>query len=231
MITAQIIASGRVRTRNNFVLVAGFIPPDVSLAGAAETTALDLTATLGDFVSSGSFTILFYLAGSLVGTMEAKEPGNYTLAVPVDWHSLSGAVDAWIDVTSSEISSWCGHAEWIFPAASYITINLGVEFVDYPGVWAPAGWFGPDKPFGPYADNRWVYTHADDGAMTAQADDDLAVNGSLIHPDYTAGYVVPGGATELLLVLPAGSAFTLNIWNHTGQVWARGYLRLYNRPI
>lgn len=119
-----------------------------------------------------------------------------------------------------------------YPPLSYFTINLGVEFVDFPGYWASAGWFGPDKVFGPYPDNRWVYSHADDGADTAQVDDDLAVNGTLVFPDSLASYVVPDGATALLLVLPAGSTFTLNIWNASyGPTWGHGLLRLYNRPI
>ena len=67
--------------------------------------------------------------------------------------------------------------------------------------------------------------------MTPSADDDLAINGVKIHPDNLAGYVVPGGATEMLLFLPSGQTFTLNIWNAGGNMWGHGYLRLYNRPI
>ena len=79
----------------------------------------------------------------------------------------------------------------------------------------------------------------------AAADDDLAINGTLVNPDNIAGYVWPqppydiynpgaaGGQTKLLLHLPAGDTFTMNIWNGTygGNCGGYGLLRLYNRPL
>ena len=214
-----------------------FVPPGVGLDGEPGVATIDLHADIGASSPGGVFTILYYLDGALVGTREAAAPGRYTLTVPFSWSSYStaGRVRAWIDVRSTlPLPMWAGYAEWSieFPAASYFTINLGTEFVDYPpGIWGPIGWFGPDKTYGPYPDNRWIYAHASDGSMTPSADDDLAINAVKIHPDNLASYVVPGGATEMLLFLPAGRTFTLNIWNAGGNMWGHGYLRLYNRPV
>ena len=213
-----------------------FQPPGILLPGELDLSTITLHADIGGSLPDGVYMVDFFLDGQFMGTLEANTPGRYTISSSFIWGSYTTAsrIRAWIDVRSSlPLPAWSGHAEWeiIFPAPSYFTINLGVEFIDYPGFIAGTGWLGSDKTFGPYSDNRWIYSHVDDGTMTAQADDDLAINGVLVDPNGVAGYVVPGGATQLLLFLPAGMTFTMNIWNSGGFVWGHGLLRLYNRPI
>ena len=226
----------------------GFVPPGIVLTGIPGMTSIDLHADLGAADPAGVFMIEYFLDGVQVGSAEATGPGRYTVTVPFSWSSYStaGRARAWIDVRSSlPLPAWTGHAEWgiEFPAASYFTINLGTYFPgDYRGA---LSWYGAPVVFGPYSSARWVYAHAADGPNAACANDDLAINGTLVNPDNIAGYVWPqppytiwdpgalGGQTKLLLFLPAGTTFTLNVWNgsYGGECGASGLLRLYNRPI
>ena len=211
-----------------------FLPPGIVLTGEPGVATISLHADIGASSPEGIFTVSFYLDGAFVGSIEAAASGRYTLAPPFDPSSYSAAarVRAWIDVTSSlPLPAWTGHSEWemAFPAAAtYVAIDLHAEF--------PAGsghggdWAYPWKTFGPYATDRWVYSHSADPVV---ADDDFGLNGVVIYP---TGLTDPinGGATTLLLFLPAGQTFTLNIWNTTLgylQYGAGGSLRLYNRPI
>ena len=214
--------------------VVAFQPPGIGLEAVIGTTTIDLNADIGASSPAGVYTINYFLDGVFVGTREATGAGRYALTTAFSWasYSTAGRVRAWIDVSSSlPLPKWTGHSEWEmeFPAAAtYVAIDLHAEF--------PAGsghggdWAYPWKTFGPYATDRWVYSHSADPVV---ANDDFGLNGVVIYP---TGWTDPinGGATTLLLFLPAGQTFTLNIWNTTLgylEYGAGGSLRLYNRPI
>lgn len=213
-----------------------FTPPGIGLVGEVGVSSISLVASIGASAPAGVFMVDFFLDGDLVGTLEAPSPGRYT--VDAGFTPTEGETRAWIEVRSSlPLPQWVGRADWVRPAASFTRIDLGVELADFPGNYAPVGWMGPDVVLGPYAHDVWIYSHADDGALAAQADDDLAIGlGPLTEADIVfrnsqAGWVVPGGATALLLVVPAGQTWRVNVWNAGGYVWAHGKLRAYNRPV
>lgn len=111
---------------------------------------------------------------------------------------------------------------------TFFTIDLGVEFP--PGPLVGYGERYGAKTFGPYASTRFVYSHADD---PAGADDDLVINGAIIDRDDLAEGIFDG-ATTLLLRLPAGDTFTVDIHNsviYGGFAYGTGRLRLYNKRL
>ena len=222
--------------------VVAFQPPGVGLEGVIGSTTIDLNADIGASSPAGVYTINYFLDGVFVGTREATHSGRYTLTTA--FTATAGESRAWIDVRSSlPLPTWTGHAEWVRPAASYFTIDLGVEFPNRSV--GGLDWWGDPKIFGPYSDARWVYTHLGDGELAAQANDDLAINGGLVNPDNIAGYVWPqppygiydagavGGQTKMLLYLAMGQSFTMNVWNgsYGGDCYGYGLLRIYNRPV
>lgn len=229
MISAMMLAGGDVRMRKNFVLVG---PVGVGLTGALGNSTVTLCADIE--YSTGEFTINFWLDGLFVGSLAGASSGRYTLVAPIDFPSYSTAdrIRAWIDVRSSlPLAAWTGHAEWslVFPAPSFVAVDLDPhfpnDFVTYPTGWYRGISAGVD--FGPFAGDRWVYSHADDPAW---ADDDVAINGTVVYGDGTTDYI-NSGLTTFLLFLPAGRMFNVNVWNNTGWTWGGGRLRLYNRPI
>ena len=114
----------------------------------------------------------------------------------------------------------------VLPAMpSFFAINLLADFPAGPSV-GYHGLYGA-RTYGPYADLRFVYSHASDPAC---ADDDLVINGVVLYPDDFAN-PINGGATTLFLVLRAGDIFSVNIRNAGGPCSGSGSLRLYNRPI
>ncbi|MEI6493828.1 MAG: hypothetical protein WCO94_14870 [Verrucomicrobiota bacterium] len=211
--------------------VAGerFSPPGIGLTGEVGTSTLTLHADLGASFPAGSFTISYFLDGVLVGSLPAAESGRYTLTTA--FTVSESAARAWVAVRSSlPLPTWVGYAEWVFPAAQFIRISLVDEFPqDIPPSVAPGGFCGA-KTFGPYTVDRYVYSHAAD---PAGADDDLYLNGEAIN--FTnRSHVLFGGATTLIMTLPAGTPLVVNVRNSDywgGYCWAAGSLRLYNRPI
>jgi hypothetical protein len=115
---------------------------------------------------------------------------------------------------------------FVLPPLSYISVPLAPLFP--PGGFVdPAGFPYPAQTIGPYPEKRWVYSHADNPAV---ADDDFYFNGEPYEANNFAG-PINGGATTLILVLPAGGTFTVRIWNAGGSYGASGELRLYTRPL
>lgn len=113
------------------------------------------------------------------------------------------------------------------PPLSYALIDLSAHF-PFVGVFNPAGYpFGVGFTFGPWTGKRYVYSHADDPAF---ADDDLELNGTRIFADNIAGSI-NGGATTLLIILPAGATLNVNVWDAGGSAGAFGSLRLYTRRL
>jgi hypothetical protein len=215
--------------------VRRFIPPGLGLTGEITgTTSIDLTADIGETLPAGGWVLSFYFGGTHVGDIEAPEAGRYTQAVEIDFSTLGSATSIETMVIAKSrlpLPVWRMVSTWIYrfvTAPSYIDIQLATYF-PFNG-FAPAGWaYGAAGfDFGPYSEDRWVYSHADD---PAQADDDLAINGVLINSDSVAGYVA-GTSTTLLHVLPAGEILNLNVWQAAGfNTYGLGALRLYDRPI
>lgn len=213
--------------------VRRFIPPGLGLTGEITgTTSLDLTADIGQTLPAGGWVLSFYFGGAHVGDIEAPDPGRYTQAVDVDFTAFASASSIETMVIAKSrlpLPVWRMVSTWIyrFPGTpTYINIDLPTAF-PYNGGAAPGWPYGAGVNFGPYSDDRWVYSHSAD---PAQCDDDLAINSVLINPNSLAGYVV-GTSTTLLHVLPAGEILNLNVWNTGGPSWAVGSLRLYDRPI
>ena len=212
-----------------------FMPPGVGLEGVPGTTTIDLNADIGISVPGGVYTIRYFLDGALVGVVEATGPGRYTVTAAFSWsaYASAGRVRAWIDVSSSlPLPVWAGHAEWSMELPSVVAFDavdldphFPNDFVIYPTGWYRGSSAGVD--FGPFAGDRWVYSHAADPAW---ADDDVAINGTVVYGDGTTDYI-NSGLTTFLLFLPAGRMFNVNVWNNTGWTWGGGRLRLYNRPI
>jgi hypothetical protein len=215
--------------------VRRFIPPGLGLSGEITgTTSLSLTADLGETLPSGSWTLAFYFGGTHVGDVEAPEPGRYSQDVEIDYSAFGTASSIETMVVAKSrlpLPVWRMVTPWLYrfvSAGSYINIDLATYF-PFNG-WAPVGWpYGAAGfDFGPYTEDRWVYSHADDPAFV---DDDLAINGVLINPNSLAGYIY-GPDTTLLHVIPAGEVLNLNVWHNVGAVSeGAGSLRLYDRPI
>ncbi len=131
--------------------------------------------------------------------------------------------------TSLPLPAWDGVARWgdVVPApVEMLSIDLGELFPnDYQNY--PEGWLGDWVTCGPYSEDRWLYSHADNPAA---ADDDLGIDGVAVYSDGYASYL-NGGATTLLRFLPAGQTFTVNIWNSGGWCYASGELRLYSHEL
>lgn len=112
------------------------------------------------------------------------------------------------------------------PDPSYTEINLQAHF---PARYDVGKYYGAQE-FGPYSGWRFIYSHSDN---PASANDDLIINGTAINVDGHDDNVF-GGATTLLLVLPPGFTFTVDILNNTaygGEAGGGGALRLYNRLL
>ena len=227
MIAAKMILGGRVCIREDFVLVGqDFRPPSLDLSGELSDATVVLYADIGDFTPSGLYVASFFLDGNPIGSVEVLTPGRYTISSDASAFSAV-AIRCWIDVRSSlPLPTWTGHREWVFPAPSFFVIDLAATFPNDLVSYGEGWWHGlsAGENFGPYPDDRWVYSHSDD---PCGADDALAINGT-VWPDF--GYI-HGGATTLLLYLPRGSTFNVNIWNSGGWVYAVGRMRLYDRPI
>ena len=110
---------------------------------------------------------------------------------------------------------------------SFLEIDLDSQFPNKPGV--PVGDFYGFQTFGPHLENRWVYSHEAD---PAGADDDLVINGTVVDPDNVANYVFDGART-LLVILNAGSTFTVDVRQGTigGNCLGFGRIRLYDQLL
>ncbi len=210
-----------------------FMPPGIGLSGLPSVDSIRLVADLGMSSPTGVFSLIFFIEGIEVGRAEAIEPGAYSVDVAVDWSDYTTGIRAWVDVQSElPLPAWRGHAEWAmrWPAsAAWDEIDLAV--FSTATEWAFCG----AMTVGPYAGPRWVYSHAD---APASANDVLYVDGLAIDeiwPGKPAGYPIAhtvfGGATTLVLFLPAGTTFDVDIYNGVGTGGAGGRLRVYNRPI
>ena len=210
-----------------------FSPPGIGLTGEPGTATIDLHADIGDSMPAGVYTIRFFLEGSFVGTMEAATPGRYTLTTEFSPSSYSSAsrITARIEVHSElPLPEWKGTVKWevVLPAtAAWTAIDLAADF---PGIIRGPGAYYGARTYGPFASNLFVYSHA---ANPAVANDDLAINGILLYEDNVTD-AINGGTTTLLLFLPAGRTFTVDIRNRLGSTdgcGGGGTLRLYNRPV
>jgi hypothetical protein len=117
------------------------------------------------------------------------------------------------------------------PPLHYFSINLSEAFPTRFSA-GPAGLYKTEtKTFGPYADNRWIYSHSADRPVIYN---DLVLDGAAYEPNGVPNYI-NNGATTLLRVLPAGQTFTLavqyNAAYNSGFHGAQGLLRAYNKTI
>lgn len=212
-----------------------FVPPGIGLTGSLAIGTLTLAADVGQMSPAGVCWLEFLVNGVVVGGAEAATAGRSSVSLPVSdvagWSAGAAlTISAMLRVrTSLPLPAWEGLARWgtTIPApVEMLSIDLGELFPnDYD--YHPAGWLGAWVTCGPYSEPRWLYSHADNPAAF---DDDMGLDGVVVYPDGYADYV-NGGATTLLKYLPAGSTFTLNVWNSGGWCSAGGELRLYSHEL
>lgn len=221
-----------------------FLPPDLSVTVDIARTSLAVHVDVGEFwPAGGEFELVWWLEDWRLGTATITAPGRYTANVVFSALSSSdqAKVRWWLSIYSprllvaAELTAlppveWEARAEWVmnFPTQpEFHALDMATLFPG--GGWTdPPGWpYGAGVTVGPYPDDRWLYSHADD---PIQCDDDLAVDGVILFGNNLAG-PVNGGQTTFLHFLPAGETVAVNIWNAGGSYWGAGTLRLYNRPI
>jgi hypothetical protein len=97
-------------------------------------------------------------------------------------------------------------------------------YFPYGGYSDPPGFYYSERTFGPYPIGLYMASHADN---PIGVDDQLIFNGAVL--DIGSGYAhtLFGGATTVFHYLPAGSTFTLNVYNTGGSYGAVGQLRMY----
>ena len=227
-----------------------YAPPGLRLTGSV--TAQTLHLDLGDSAPSGAYWVTFLVNGIEIETIEAPEPGRYSLSDPAELiaAAIAGEVYAEARVKSiSPLPEWESVAVWryIAPALDFFEIDISADFPLRNDV---TSWYGA-RTYGPYSDDRFIYSHSDEpiafylSATTGfptfypLSTDDLYIDGILsgdptyywVGAEWVGGKPF-GSQTTLIKFLPAGGTFVVDIQSSDATSgFSQGKLRLSNRLL
>ena len=152
--------------------------------------------------------------------------------ISVDVFDLGGGVwqtSPWraeVKWSNGEVSTCTGGGSASGEAADYFEIPLNPYFPYKTTGVVPARSLYGAKTFGPFDHDAVLYSHADNPLVP---DDDLVINGVVLYQtNFTELEGINGGLTTQLLVLPAGTTFTVDLLNfNEGPCWVHsGALRV-----
>jgi hypothetical protein len=193
---------------------------------------------------SGTYTFMFEFYGwrkkaklSYPGANASKgiKSSNSTIIRPAEWYSADDQFDIWTDTATAQLLNRMPTptpTPTITPSPTptltptptpvFVEINLNQHF-PAGGFNDPAGWpYGNGVMFGPYDELKYIYSHRDNPVIV---DDNLFINNQVVDERLTP-HTIRDGKTTLLLTLPAGQTFNVNVRNNGGTYGASGALRV-----